>query len=142
MTLQICSTAFIWDNAPGPLQAAVPKEKQVNAQQRVTTAVGVALQVVAAVHQQRGGWDCPRLASHLERLAGKGQLGEGWQLALDMYTRLGMHDRHCHMLISKVSLNALPQARHADSLLAVLCGNTHQLTLHMYTLPVIAHQDL
>lgn len=63
----------------------------------------VAVQVVAAVHQQRGGWDSPRLASHLERLAGKGEVGEGWQLALDMYARLGLHDRHCHMLISKVS---------------------------------------
>lgn len=64
----------------------------------------VLVQVVAAVRQQAGGWDSARLAAHLERLARKGELGEGWQLALDMYTRLGMHDRHCQMLLSKVQV--------------------------------------
>lgn len=43
------------------------------------------------------------MASHLERLARKGDLAEGWHLALDTYTRLGMHDRNCQMLLSKVS---------------------------------------
>jgi len=55
------------------------------------------------LHEQKGGWDSVRLASHLERLARKGDLAEGWHLALDTYTRLGMHDRNCQMLLSKVS---------------------------------------
>lgn len=85
-------------------------------------AVDVALlrghphQVVAALHQQAGGWDSPRLASHLERLARKGELLEGWQLALDMYTRLGMHDRHCQMLLSKGKV-----------VQALRCAQQHQL---------------
>ena len=62
----------------------------------------VLVQVVASLHQQGGGWDSANLASHLERLGRKGELVEGWQLALDMYARLGMHDRHCQMLLAKV----------------------------------------
>ncbi|KAL0036895.1 hypothetical protein WJX77_003973 [Trebouxia sp. C0004] len=85
-------------------------------------AVDVALltahphQVVAALHEQKGGWDSARMASHLERLARKGGLAEGWHLALDMYTRLGMHDRQCQMLLSKGKV-----------VQALQCAQRHQL---------------
>ncbi|KAA6415276.1 MAG: hypothetical protein FRX49_13638, partial [Trebouxia sp. A1-2] len=74
-------------------------------------------QVVTTLHEQKGGWDSARLASHLERLARKGALAEGWHLALDMYTRLGMHDRHCQMLLSKGKV-----------VQALQCAQRHQLT--------------
>ena len=60
-------------------------------------------QVVSTLHQQGGGWDSGALAAHLERLARKAELPEAWQLALDMYARLGMHDKHCQMLLAKVN---------------------------------------
>ncbi len=71
------------------------------------------------MHEQKGGWDSARLASHLERLARKGGLAEGWHLALDMYTRLGMHDRCCQMLLSKVNCYL--------SLVHAFCFHLHQL---------------
>ncbi|KAL0046520.1 hypothetical protein WJX82_002723 [Trebouxia sp. C0006] len=86
-------------------------------------AVDVALltahphQVVTALHEQKGGWDSARLASHLERLARKGGLAEGWHLALDMYTCLGMHDRCCQMLLSKGKV-----------VQALQCAQRHKLT--------------
>ncbi|KAL3156053.1 hypothetical protein ABBQ32_013041 [Trebouxia sp. C0010 RCD-2024] len=58
-------------------------------------------QVVCSLHQQGGGWDSGALAAHLERLARKAELPEAWQLALDMYARLGMHDKRCQMLLAK-----------------------------------------
>ena len=61
------------------------------------------VQVVTWLHQQAGAWDSVHLAAHLERLGRKGGLAEEWQLALDMYARLGMHDRHCQMLLAKAS---------------------------------------
>ena len=60
-------------------------------------------QVVSALHQHGEGWDSGALATHLERLARKAELPEAWQLALDMYARLGMHDKHCQMLLAKVN---------------------------------------
>ena len=59
--------------------------------------------MVSWLHQQGRGWDSGPLASHLERLARKAELDEAWQLALDMYARLAMHDKHCQMLLAKVS---------------------------------------
>lgn len=63
----------------------------------------VGAQVVCSLHQQGGGWDSGALAAHLERLARKAELPEAWQLALDMYARLGMHDKRCQMLLAKVN---------------------------------------
>lgn len=60
-------------------------------------------QVVSSLHQQGGGGDSGALAAHLERLARKAELPEAWQLALDMYSRLGMRDKHCQMLLAKVN---------------------------------------
>lgn len=85
-------------------------------------AVDVALltghphQVVAMLQQQARRWDSADLASHLERLARKGDLPQGWQLALDMYTKLGLHDRQCQMLLNKGKV-----------LQALQCAQRHQL---------------
>ena len=60
------------------------------------------MQVGMMLRQAAPAWDSAIMASHMERLAKKGIFPEGWHGALDMYARLGMHDRHCHMLLSKV----------------------------------------
>lgn len=75
-------------------------------------------QVVSWLHQQGGGWDSGPLASHLERLARRGELPGAWQLALDMYARLAMHDKHCQMLLAKVS--AAPPPDHSCSCMVLL----------------------
>ena len=54
------------------------------------------------LRQSAPAWDSADMASHLERLARTGSFLKGWHAALDMYARLGMHDRHCHMLLAKV----------------------------------------
>lgn len=58
--------------------------------------------MVSWLHQQAGAWDSGPLASHLERLARKAELPGAWQMALDMYARLAMHDKRCQMLLAKV----------------------------------------
>ena len=61
------------------------------------------MQVGMMLRQAAPAWDSAIMASHIEHLARKGTFPEGWHGALDMYARLGMHDRHCHMLLSRVS---------------------------------------
>lgn len=61
------------------------------------------MQVGVMVRQAAPAWDSAVMASHIEHLARKGIFPEGWHGAMDMYARLGMHNRHCHMLLSKVS---------------------------------------
>lgn len=76
------------------------------------------------LHQQGGGWDSGPLAAHLERLARKAQLAGAWQLALDMYSRLAMHDKQCQMLLAKVTT--------LSSLLASVCMCMHERAAKCY----------
>ena len=86
------------------------------------------VQVVSVLHQQGAGWDSARLASHLERLARKEALEGWWQLAQDMYTRLGMHEHHCQLLLTRVRLQS--PASHAltgfpgSSRIVISCRHT------------------
>lgn len=54
------------------------------------------------LRQVAPAWDSALVASHLEHLARKCKFAEGWHAALDMYARLGLHERYCHMLLTKV----------------------------------------
>ena len=74
------------------------RSKSSQRQHDITT-----MQVGVMVRQAAPAWDSAVMASHIEHLARKGIFPEGWHGAMDMYARLGMHDRHCHMLLSKVS---------------------------------------
>lgn len=84
--------------------------------------------MVSWLHQQGGGWDSGPLASHLERLARRGELAGAWQLALDMYSRLAMHDKHCQMLLAKVS--AAPPHDHSFNCMVLLECCYLQLSEH------------
>ena len=82
------------------------------------------------LHQQAGKWDSVDLASHLERLARKGDLPQGWQLALDMYTKLGLHDRQCQMLLNKVTMSymyCISPRQAMQSLCLTECAFAHRL---------------